>query len=385
MQHDILESPMGFNTFEMRGLALVLWFALATAGCEIIAGTKDRKVSTAGASGSDGSQSTGGAIGIDGGLGTGGIGTGGIGTGGGGTSGTAPVPPSCFGLDSRCGPSGTSGCCDSNPVPGGTYNRLSQATAPATLSNFRLDNYEITVGRFRNFVRAYPGSKPAPGAGKNPNDAADQGWQADWSTLLPADQAALASALNCNATMATWTDNAGANEFRPINCLTWYDAYAFCIYDEGRLSTEAEWNLAAAGGSEQRVYPWSVPASSTTADTSYASYKIGTDCLGDGLPGCALADILVVGSRPKGDGRYGQADLGGNIFEMVRDFWTDTVPSPCINCAATGTGLGRVQRGGSYSWDIGYIDTRTRRLINADERWSDVGARCARAASAGGT
>jgi len=33
-------------------------------------------------------------------------------------------------------------------------------------------------------------------------------------------------------------------------------SHAFCIWDGGFLAGEAEWNYAAAGGSEQRSYPW---------------------------------------------------------------------------------------------------------------------------------
>ncbi len=49
---------------------------------------------------------------------------------------------------------------------------------------------------------------------------------------------------------------AGSNENQPINCVTWYEAFAFCISDGGYLPTAAEWNYAAAGGSDQRAYPF---------------------------------------------------------------------------------------------------------------------------------
>ncbi len=89
-----------------------------------------------------------------------------------------------------CGPSGNESCCASSVVAGGTYNRSKNAASPATVSDFRLDRFEITVGRFRQFMASYPGNKPAAGAGAHPL-VAGSGWQAGWSASLAADQAAL--------------------------------------------------------------------------------------------------------------------------------------------------------------------------------------------------
>jgi formylglycine-generating enzyme required for sulfatase activity len=165
-------------------------------------------------------------------------------------------------------------------VVGGSFDRGNDTSYPAAISTFRLDTYEITVGRFRKFVSAYPTSKPSSGSGKNPNNPADPGWGSAWSQSMPADQVTLKAVVQCDSTYQTWTDAVGSNENRPIDCITWYEALAFCIWDGGRLPTEAEWNYAAAGGSEQRVYPWSVPASSQTIDCTYASYTVSGAVLG---------------------------------------------------------------------------------------------------------
>jgi sulfatase modifying factor 1 len=303
------------------------------------------------ANSSAGNAGTSGTIGA---AGAGSGGTGGI-TGAAGASGTSGAggggtPPSCVGLAATCGPNGNADCCASSVVPGGTFYRTFDGDGvttqdadfdPATVSDFRLDTYEVTVGRFRKFVAAYSPDMIPAGAGANPNNPLDTGWDSGWNADMQANPAAVATAVQCEPTYQTWTDSAGtaAAESLPIDCLDWYLADAFCIWDGGRLPTEAEWGYTAAGGSEQRVYPWSNPPTDTTIDATYAVYTGST--------------AQVVGSRsPKGDGKWGQADLGGNAYEWVED-WYGVYSSPCDNCAEltplTSTGAAsRMMRGGSF-------------------------------------
>ena len=174
------------------------------------------------------------------------------------------------------------------------------------------------------------------------------------------------AALKCDAVYGTWTDSPGANESKPIECLDWYTAFAFCAWDGGRLPTYAEWNYAASGGSEHRYYPWSVPPTSEVVDDSYAVY-----CGGACLP-------QNVGSKsPKGDAKWGHDDLGGNAWEWTLDWSPRRYNMPCHDCAEVAVGSYRVFLGGSSN-DIASTLLSASRHISVPEYRGVVGARCAR-------
>jgi formylglycine-generating enzyme len=292
--------------------------------------------------------------------------------------------PSCTGLPETCGATGNDSCCTTLAVTGGTYHRSFDVASdsmsgdmmfPATVSSFRLDKYEITVGRFRNFVMAGTSTQampPAPGAGAHAA-IAGSGWNAAFDASLTADTAALTAALECDALFQTWTDAPGANENRPINCITWFEAMAFCAWDGGYLATEAEWNYAAAGGSEQRAFPWSSPASSTEIDSTRAA----TLCGADGMPACDFEDVIAVGTKPAGDGRFGHADLAGNMDEWALDFGNLYV-NPCTDCASLVSAGTRIVRGGNFHFASGQARTGVRGGFPPQQRAAETGARCAR-------
>jgi formylglycine-generating enzyme required for sulfatase activity len=246
---------------------------------------------------------------------------------------------------------------------------------PATVSSFALDKYEVTVGRFRSFVDAGKGTQqhpPATGDGAHVL-IPGSGWDAAWNASLPTNTAALIGTGNvaCGGSLQTWTATPGSNESLPMTCVTWLQAFAFCAWDEGFLPSEAEWNYAAAGGNEQRAYPWSVPPSELTIDCSYASLDyFDAQCMTGSAPS------RVGGLSPKGDSRWGQADMSGSVSEWTLDA-AGTYLTPCNDCAHVAFDTNHVLRGGDFQTIAVSLRTAFRSDIDATFRGS-VGVRCAR-------
>jgi formylglycine-generating enzyme required for sulfatase activity len=259
-------------------------------------------------------------------------------------------------------PIGTDGWCDWDEQP----------EHPAEVDAFYLDKFEVTVGRFRKFVDDYErwhiiGGLPAVGDGAGKHTA---GWPEGGH--LPATVEELRELLICkdDPSYDNWTQTAAGNENLPMNCVDWWLSFAFCAWDGGRLPTEAEWELAAAGGRENRVYPWgdAVPTD------LHANFWWGWDT-GD------YPMKAYVGSFPLGDGRYGHADLAGNVFEWVLDSYSAyrTPPAPCVNCVDV-SGFGRVIRGGAWTVESWFMRSSAR-LVPAEggALYNDnLGFRCAR-------
>jgi len=286
-------------------------------------------------------------------------------------------------------------------VPGGSYLRsydggeYLEKTWPATVSAFRLDRFEVTVGRFRPFVAAVvAGWRPPLGSGKHAHlnagtgiasNLAESGWIKDYESQIPSTLSVWENAthLLCDAELQSWTPAPGPNENRAVNCVSWFQAYAFCIWDGGFLPTEAEWNYAAAGGDEQREYPWGAAAPTPDRAVYY--------CRSGGTPGCSWQ----VGSRPAGDGRWGHADLAGNRWEWLLDTtdelrmnWgecaaglacTGYASASCTDCADLRDTFSHATRGGSNTDATKNLRAALRDSSGSYDAINDVGMRCARA------
>jgi sulfatase modifying factor 1 len=324
------------------------------------------------------------------------------------TSGTS-CSPGGAGM-TNCGVASES-CCTSTEVVGGTYYRTydfagppadggaTSEADPASVSGFRLDRYLVTVGRFRQFVAAWNGGsgveggagyEPTAGSGKHSHLNGGQGLMGVGSTAPPPDGGVVyepgwvasddsnISPTNANLTTgtycagyATWTNSPGSQENLPINCVTWPEAYAFCIWDGGFLPSEAEWEYAAAGGNQQRTYPWG----STDPGTSnqYGIYGNLPECdYPDGGTCTGVVNLAPVGTATLGAGLWGHLDMAGELYEWTRDSY-DIYVDPCVDCTNLRDDTYEL-RGGDFA-DLPVLASAR---LDASKEGFTVGFRCAR-------
>ena len=286
-----------------------------------------------------------------------------------------------------CGVDHKQSCCSVASVPDARPSGY-------PVAGFDLDVYEVTSGRFESFVAATGGNlRDAAAQGKWP------GWKPEWTEQLPASRADVDDQLgpSCKARSAldeygalTWPadrivqsvngymvdDNERAADIRadatpdrlhqkPINCVTYYVAAAFCAWDGGRLPTNTEWGYVAQGGAEKRAYPWGADVTAANAVTDLKPPPdSGFFTFPDGFSyndlGMNAYHIAPPGSKPAGRGKWGHEDLGGNLLE-----WTADV-----------VGTSGLVRGGSWE---GHSMSNAVAFANypLDRSYGSLGIRCA--------
>jgi formylglycine-generating enzyme required for sulfatase activity len=165
---------------------------------------------------------------------------------------------------------------------------------------------------------------------------------------------------------------------RPVMNVSWYDIRAFVRWMnsqvEGapyRLPSEAEWEYAARAGTVTPFW-WG-----STISTKQANYY-GAYVYGEGTKGEYRAKTLPVGSFDANP--FGLYDVHGNVWEWVEDCYVDSYDnvSP-IGTAQTTSGCDRrVQRGGPWGLDPGFLRSARRFSQRPLFRNSNVGFRLAR-------
>jgi formylglycine-generating enzyme len=154
---------------------------------------------------------------------------------------------------------------------------------------------------------------------------------------------------------------------QPVTAVNWFDASAYCHWLSAewgrhfRLPTEAEWEFAARGGLEQKLYPWG--DADPLSRPGYAQrWRNGPEPVG--------------AFDPNG---YGLFDVCDNVHEWCSD-WYDPAyyaVSPAANPAGPAAGHRRASRGGAWRHHIKISRCAARSSIPPEFRYADYGFRIA--------
>ncbi|HQY91799.1 formylglycine-generating enzyme family protein [Caldilinea sp.] len=195
----------------------------------------------------------------------------------------APNPPDLAAMVDVPGGPFFMGCDRTNPAEGPcsedwSYNYLDEPVRVVQVDDFKIDKYEVTNQEYRACVDA---------------GACD----------LPLDPTLI---------------NKSEFDLYPAAFVSWWDATAFCTWEGKQLPTEAEWEKAARGPIDTRVYPWGNEEPDCLRVNSN-HYRTGENCrqLPAVLPEARGA--APVGRYPRGASPYGAYEMSGNVSEWVYD------------------------------------------------------------------
>jgi len=165
-----------------------------------------------------------------------------------------------------------------------------------------------------------------------------------------------------------WNDPNLSYPEQPIVAPSWFDAVAYCEWLSAqtgrpyRLPTEAEWERAARGGFEQKLFPWGDEPLESLAN--YASrWKTAPE---------------PVGRSEKN--AFGLCDIGANVHEWCADwFQADYYSvSPETNPKGPAEGTRRSSRGGSWRHQTKVSRCSARSSIPPEFQYADYGFRVAK-------
>ncbi len=159
----------------------------------------------------------------------------------------------------------------------------------------------------------------------------------------------------------------------PVVGVSWNDADAYCAWAGGQLPTEAQWEYAARGD-DGRLYPWG-----NQFDGALANFCDSNCTLSHRDPNVndGYALTAPVGSyAPGGDSWIGAADMAGNVWEWVDDWYAAYENTPQTDPSGPESADYKVLRGGSWHDDPRYLRAADRVYYSPTNRDVVIGFRC---------
>jgi formylglycine-generating enzyme required for sulfatase activity len=166
-------------------------------------------------------------------------------------------------------------------------------------------------------------------------------------------------------------------EDHPVVHVAFNDAIAYATWAGKQLPTEAEWEYAARGGLEQKLFPWGddlEPGGEHRCNVWQGEFP-SVDTVEDGYAG-----TCPVRAFPPND--FGLYSMAGNVWEWTQDWFGVMHPKhETTNPKGPKEGTERVVKGGSFLCHASYcnryrVAARTRNT--PDSSTSNIGFRCVR-------